>query len=242
MSYWECYWAARDPLAGHYPAEPADQGVHLLIGPPERTGRGLGRQLLAGGGGLAAGPGAGHPPGGGRARRPQPAHDPRVRAVRLPAGRRAGPARQAGRPDDSTSGPDEPARPRPARGRHRAVQPRPGRPARPGRRPRRRLLRPGRGVRLAPRAAARGDHDPGAVPGRPGHPGRPDQPPQLPQVPARPRPAVPLLPSRALPPAPARVRRTTAAGWPSRLPACRFGTRVEAAALAGRGRGCSRPS
>ena len=46
VSYWECYWAARDPLAGHYPAEPADQGVHLLIGPPERTGRGLGRQLL----------------------------------------------------------------------------------------------------------------------------------------------------------------------------------------------------
>ena len=46
VSYWECYWAARDLLAGHYPAEPADQGVHLLIGPPERTGRGLGRQLL----------------------------------------------------------------------------------------------------------------------------------------------------------------------------------------------------
>jgi acetyl CoA:N6-hydroxylysine acetyl transferase len=46
VSYWECYWAARDPLAAHYPAEPADQGVHLLIGPPERTGRGLGRQLL----------------------------------------------------------------------------------------------------------------------------------------------------------------------------------------------------
>ncbi|HEX3214495.1 MAG TPA: GNAT family N-acetyltransferase [Actinomycetota bacterium] len=46
VSYWECYWAARDPLAGHYPAEPADQGVHLLIGPPERTGRGLGRRLL----------------------------------------------------------------------------------------------------------------------------------------------------------------------------------------------------
>jgi acetyl CoA:N6-hydroxylysine acetyl transferase len=46
LSYWECYWAARDPLARHYPAEPADQGVHLLVGPPERTGRGLGRQLL----------------------------------------------------------------------------------------------------------------------------------------------------------------------------------------------------
>jgi RimJ/RimL family protein N-acetyltransferase len=46
VSYWECYWAARDPLAAHYRAEPADQGVHLLIGPPERTGRGLDRRLL----------------------------------------------------------------------------------------------------------------------------------------------------------------------------------------------------
>jgi acetyl CoA:N6-hydroxylysine acetyl transferase len=46
VSYWELYWAARDRLAAYYPAEPCDQGVHLLIGPPELTGRGLGRALL----------------------------------------------------------------------------------------------------------------------------------------------------------------------------------------------------
>lgn len=46
VSYWEVYWAAHDPLARHYAAEPHDQGVHLLIGPPELTGRGLGRHLL----------------------------------------------------------------------------------------------------------------------------------------------------------------------------------------------------
>jgi RimJ/RimL family protein N-acetyltransferase len=46
VSYWEVYWAARDPLARHYPASPHDQGVHLLVGPPELTGRGLGRRLL----------------------------------------------------------------------------------------------------------------------------------------------------------------------------------------------------
>lgn len=46
VSYWEVYWAARDPLAHHYPAADHDQGVHLLIGPPEWTGRGLGRRLL----------------------------------------------------------------------------------------------------------------------------------------------------------------------------------------------------
>ena len=46
VSYWEVYWAARDPLAAHYLAWEHDQGVHLLIGPPERTGRGLGLRLL----------------------------------------------------------------------------------------------------------------------------------------------------------------------------------------------------
>jgi acetyl CoA:N6-hydroxylysine acetyl transferase len=46
VSYWEVYWAARDPLADHYPAEDHDQGVHLLVGPLELTGRGLGRRLL----------------------------------------------------------------------------------------------------------------------------------------------------------------------------------------------------
>jgi RimJ/RimL family protein N-acetyltransferase len=46
VSYWEVYWAARDPLAAHYAAEEFDQGVHLLVGPLELTGRGLGRRLL----------------------------------------------------------------------------------------------------------------------------------------------------------------------------------------------------
>jgi RimJ/RimL family protein N-acetyltransferase len=40
------YWAARDPLAHHYPAGDHDQGVHLLVGPLELTGMGLGRRLL----------------------------------------------------------------------------------------------------------------------------------------------------------------------------------------------------
>jgi len=46
VSYWELYWAARDRLAAFYPTDPLDQGVHLLIGPPELVGRGLGRALL----------------------------------------------------------------------------------------------------------------------------------------------------------------------------------------------------
>jgi acetyl CoA:N6-hydroxylysine acetyl transferase len=46
-SYWETYWAERDRLATFYPTEPYDQGVHLLIGPPELIGRGLGPLLLA---------------------------------------------------------------------------------------------------------------------------------------------------------------------------------------------------
>lgn len=46
VSYWELYWAARDRLAAYYPARLHDQGVHLLIGPPELVGRGLGRALL----------------------------------------------------------------------------------------------------------------------------------------------------------------------------------------------------
>jgi acetyl CoA:N6-hydroxylysine acetyl transferase len=46
VSYWEVYWAARDALAGHYPADEHDQGVHLLVGPIELTSQGLGRRLL----------------------------------------------------------------------------------------------------------------------------------------------------------------------------------------------------
>jgi RimJ/RimL family protein N-acetyltransferase len=46
MSYWETYWAADDVVARCYRADPADQGVHLLIGPPEFLGKGLARPLL----------------------------------------------------------------------------------------------------------------------------------------------------------------------------------------------------
>ncbi|QIO21370.1 GNAT family N-acetyltransferase [Haloarcula sp. JP-L23] len=46
MSYWECYWAAEDDVAAHYDADPADQGVHLLIGPEEYLGNGYARSLL----------------------------------------------------------------------------------------------------------------------------------------------------------------------------------------------------
>ncbi|WP_406211231.1 acetyltransferase [Kitasatospora sp. NBC_01560] len=47
MSYWEVYRADLDPLAAHYPARPHDTGLHLLIGPADRRGRGLGATLLA---------------------------------------------------------------------------------------------------------------------------------------------------------------------------------------------------
>lgn len=46
MSYWEAYWAVDDVVGRYYEAEPDDQGVHLLIGPPEFLGRGLALPLL----------------------------------------------------------------------------------------------------------------------------------------------------------------------------------------------------
>lgn len=46
MSYWELYRADLDPLRHHYPARPRDLGVHLLLGPAEARGRGLGGPLL----------------------------------------------------------------------------------------------------------------------------------------------------------------------------------------------------
>ncbi|WP_222915276.1 GNAT family N-acetyltransferase [Natrinema sp. SYSU A 869] len=46
MSYWERYWAAEDDLAVYYDAEPADQGIHLLIGPEEYLGEGYAVPLL----------------------------------------------------------------------------------------------------------------------------------------------------------------------------------------------------
>ncbi|MFD0349397.1 GNAT family N-acetyltransferase [Kitasatospora aburaviensis] len=47
MSYWEVYRADLDPLAGYYPARPQDTGVHLLLGPADHRGRGLGATLIA---------------------------------------------------------------------------------------------------------------------------------------------------------------------------------------------------
>lgn len=46
MSYWEAYRAADDIIATCYPAEREDQGVHLLIGPPEFVGKGYALPLL----------------------------------------------------------------------------------------------------------------------------------------------------------------------------------------------------
>lgn len=46
MSYWELYRADLDPLAGHYTAKARDAGVHLLLGPSDFRGRGLGARLL----------------------------------------------------------------------------------------------------------------------------------------------------------------------------------------------------
>lgn len=46
MSYWESYWAASDRIGGYYDADPADRGIHLLIGPPEYLGKGYGTPLV----------------------------------------------------------------------------------------------------------------------------------------------------------------------------------------------------
>lgn len=46
MSYFESYWAKPDIIGRYYEAAPADQGIHLLIGPPEYVGKGLAAPLL----------------------------------------------------------------------------------------------------------------------------------------------------------------------------------------------------
>jgi lysine N-acyltransferase len=46
VAYVEVYRAARDILTRHVPVEPHDLGVHLAIGDPARTGRGLGPRVL----------------------------------------------------------------------------------------------------------------------------------------------------------------------------------------------------
>ncbi|MVP01934.1 GNAT family N-acetyltransferase [Paenibacillus sp. N10] len=46
VSYFEAYWTRSDVIGRHYEAHPADQGVHLLIGPPEYTGKGYALPLL----------------------------------------------------------------------------------------------------------------------------------------------------------------------------------------------------
>ncbi|MBA0127162.1 acetyltransferase [Haloechinothrix sp. YIM 98757] len=47
IAYIEVYRVARDGLADYVPHEPHDLGVHIAIGDRDRTGRGLGRALLA---------------------------------------------------------------------------------------------------------------------------------------------------------------------------------------------------
>ncbi len=46
MSYWEVYRADLDPIALHYPSRPHDTGLHLLLGPADSRGRGIGSVLL----------------------------------------------------------------------------------------------------------------------------------------------------------------------------------------------------
>lgn len=47
LAYVEVYRVARDVVARHVTVGAADLGVHLALGDPARTGKGLGRRLLA---------------------------------------------------------------------------------------------------------------------------------------------------------------------------------------------------
>lgn len=46
MSYWESYWAIDDVVGKYYSAQPADQGIHLLIGSPQFLGKGYALPML----------------------------------------------------------------------------------------------------------------------------------------------------------------------------------------------------
>ncbi|GAA3720852.1 RimJ/RimL family protein N-acetyltransferase [Spinactinospora alkalitolerans] len=46
VGYVELYRAARDVIAGHYPADAGDIGLHIAIGSPGDTGRGLGPAIV----------------------------------------------------------------------------------------------------------------------------------------------------------------------------------------------------
>ncbi|WP_018788708.1 GNAT family N-acetyltransferase [Micromonospora sp. CNB394] len=46
LAYLEVYRTPRDVVGRHYPAQVHDLGVHIAIGPPEATGRGVGRNLV----------------------------------------------------------------------------------------------------------------------------------------------------------------------------------------------------
>ncbi|WP_276299846.1 GNAT family N-acetyltransferase [Halorussus lipolyticus] len=46
MSYFEAYWAIDDVIADYYDADPADQGFHMLLGPPEYLGHGYAESLM----------------------------------------------------------------------------------------------------------------------------------------------------------------------------------------------------
>ena len=46
VAYVEAYRVARDVIAEHHPIAAHDLGIHLAIGDPDRTGRGLGPRVL----------------------------------------------------------------------------------------------------------------------------------------------------------------------------------------------------
>ena len=46
FAYVETYSVFDDVLAAQYDAQPGDRGFHLLVGPPDRVGRGLGLELV----------------------------------------------------------------------------------------------------------------------------------------------------------------------------------------------------